>query len=106
MGALNFVSFRELRSSTGDIKTMLSGEGRIVVTNNGKPAAFMVAINESSFEDVLDDWRQVRGLRALRDLQCQAEQTGLTEMSLDDINAEIAQARKEHQVQVDKREAE
>ena len=87
---------RELRTSTGEIKEILTGDGKIVVTVGGKPAAFMVAIDEESFEQTLDDWRQVRGLRAFRELQSQAQASGLSNMTLDDINAEIAASRAEH----------
>ncbi len=95
MGNMAFLSFRELRTSTSKINQVLADNGKIIVTNNGKPAAFMLAVNESTLEETLNDWRQVQGLRALRELQNQAEQNGLTEMTLDEINAEINDARNE-----------
>ena len=95
LGSLNFLSFRELRASTAKINEMLTDNGKIVVTNNGKPSAFMIAVDESTLEETLNDWRQVQALRALRELQNQAKQNGLTDMTLDEINAEIAAARKE-----------
>jgi len=94
MGTMNFLSFGELRSSTCEIDEMLTDNGRIILTNNGKPAAFMVAIDESSLEETLNDWQQIRAMRSLRKLQMQAEQNGLAEMTLDEINAEIADTRK------------
>jgi len=102
MGTMKFLSFRELRTDTSKIKEMLADDGKIVVTNNGKPTAFMIAVDESSFEDMLNDLRQVRGLRAMRELQRQAEENGLSEMTLDEINAEIAQARQEQREKSDK----
>ena len=95
MGNMRFLSMRELRTSTGEIKEILTGDGKIVVTAGGKPAAFMVAIDEESFEQTLEDWRQVRGLRAFRELQSQARESGLSNMTLDEINAEISASRTE-----------
>jgi antitoxin (DNA-binding transcriptional repressor) of toxin-antitoxin stability system len=95
MGSTAFMSFRELRTSTNKINEMLTDNGKIIVTNNGKPAAFMIAINESTLEDTLNDWKQIQGLRALRALQNQAMQNGLSEMTLDEINDEIADTRRE-----------
>jgi hypothetical protein len=42
---MKFLSMRELRSSTTQIRNILSGDGKIVLTNNGKPAALMLEIN-------------------------------------------------------------
>jgi len=95
MGAMRFLSLRELRNETSKIKEFLSDDGKIVVTSNGKPTAFMIAVDESSFEEVLDDLRQVRGIRLMRELQRQATENGLSDMTLEDINNEIAKARKE-----------
>ena len=95
MSAIKFLSFRELRTDTGKIKEMLADDGKILVTNNGKPAAFMIAIDEYTLEETLNDLRQIRGLRAMREIQRQAAQNGLSEMTLEEINAEIAQARQE-----------
>jgi len=102
MGEMRFLSLRELRSETGRIKEMLSNDGKIVVTSNGKPTAFMVYVDELSLEDTLNDWRQVSAMRALRELQRQAKQNGLSEMTLDEINDEIAAARKEYQEKIAK----
>ena len=93
MSNMKFLSMRELRTATSEIKEILSDNGKIIVTNNGKPAAFMIAIDESSFEEVLDDWRKISGLRALRKLQHQAQENDLSGMTLDDINAEISASR-------------
>jgi len=97
MGNMNFLSFGELRASTSRISEMLTDNGKIIVTNNGQPAAFMVAVDESSLEETLNDWQQIRAMRSLRKLQEHAEQNGLAEMTLNEINAEIEETRKERQ---------
>ena len=102
MGNMNFVSMRELRNSTNRINEMLTDDGKIIITSKGKPKALMIQVNEADFEETLNDLRQVRGLRALRALQSQAKANGLSDMTLDDINAEIAEARRESREKIDK----
>jgi PHD/YefM family antitoxin component YafN of YafNO toxin-antitoxin module len=95
MSNMRFLSMRELRTSTSKIKEMLSEDGRIVVTNNGKPAALMLEASETTLEEMLSDLRQLQAKRALRELQTTAVKNGTASMSIDEINAEITAARKE-----------
>jgi len=53
MNSVSFLSFRELRTSTGKIEEMLANDNKIIVTGNGKPKALMIQINEMNFEDTL-----------------------------------------------------
>ena len=92
---MQFLSIRELRSSTAQIKEMLSADGKIVLTTNGKPTALMIEVNEDSFEDALIDLRVAKARRAIRLLQKQSVRAGLDHMTLDDINDEITAARRE-----------
>jgi len=55
----------------------------------------MIEVSEDSIEDVLIDLRAVQARRAIRQLQAQSVRTGLDAMTLDDINNEIADARRE-----------
>ena len=92
---MKFLSIRELRSSTAQLKEMLSDNGKVVLTTNGKPAALMIEVSEDSIEDVLIDLRAAQARRAIRQLQEQSVRTGLDSMTLDDINNEIGAARRE-----------
>jgi len=91
---MNFVSFRELRTSTAKISDMLTEDGKIVVTCNGKPKAIMIQVNETDFEDTLAVLNQVKLARAINNIRKAAQRSGASEMTLDEINAEIAQSRK------------
>ena len=92
---MNFVSFRELRTSTARISEMLSDDGKIVVTSNGKPKAIMIQVDEADFEDTLAMLTQVRLARSIKNIRSAAQRSGSAEMTLDEINAEIMQSRKE-----------
>jgi len=95
MGSTSFVSFRELRTSTTKINDMLTDDGKIIVTSNGKPKAIMIQVNETDFEDTLAIINQVKLARVINNLRASARNSGASEMSLDEINAEIALSRKE-----------
>jgi len=53
MSSVNFLSFRELRTSTGKLEELLANDSKIIVTGNGKPKALMIQINEMNFEDTI-----------------------------------------------------
>lgn len=101
MEPMKFMSLREIRSETGRIKEMPS-DSKIVITNKSKPIAFIISVDETSFEATLSDLQKLQGMRAMRSLQRQAQENGLSEMTLDDINVEIVEARKESQMQLDR----
>jgi PHD/YefM family antitoxin component YafN of YafNO toxin-antitoxin module len=96
---MKFLSMRELRSSTNQIKEMLANDGKIVVTNNGKPTALMLEISENTLEETLVDLRRLRAKRALRELQAASEANGTAAMTMEEIDAEIAAARAERDAQ-------
>ena len=95
MGNMSFISLRELRTSTSKINDMLTDDGKIVVTSNGKPKAVMIQVNENDFEETLAVLNQIKLAKAINNIRCAAKSSGASEMSLDEINAEIAQVRKE-----------
>lgn len=92
---MKFLSIRELRSSTNQLKKMLSNDEKIVLTTNGKPTALLIEVDEDSLEDILINLRVIRAMRAIRQLQEQSVRAGLDHMTLDDINNEISAARRE-----------
>jgi len=90
---MDFVTVRDLRSKPKSVWETLKEKKEVIVTNNGKPSALMIPINEDDFEDVLSMIRQVSAQRAVSRMQTAAVKAGLNKMSLDEINAEISAAR-------------
>ena len=66
MSQTRFLSIRELQKQGSSIKELLDDDDKIIITSNGKPIGFTVGINESSFEEVLEDWKKVKEYRHLR----------------------------------------
>jgi antitoxin (DNA-binding transcriptional repressor) of toxin-antitoxin stability system len=91
---MNFFTVRDLRTSPKTVWDTLGREKEVVITNNGKPSALMIPITDANFDDILATIRQVNAQRAVTRMQKAAVKAGLDKLSLEDINAEIAAARK------------
>ena len=50
---MNFYTVRDLRSTPKSIWDHLSLDGEVVITNNGKPTALLINIEEGSFEETV-----------------------------------------------------
>ena len=92
---MTFFTVRDLRTSPKTVWDTLEGQSEVVITNNGKPTALMIPIDDINFEDILAAVRQANVMRAVNRMQMAAAKSGASRLSLDEINAEIAAARAE-----------
>jgi len=92
---MNFYSVRDLRTHPKEIWKKLSESREIIITNNGKPTALMIEVDEENVEDILNSLRQAMAMRALNQIRMQAREKGLDKMSLVEIEEEIKAVRKE-----------
>jgi hypothetical protein len=90
---MNFYTARDLRTIPKTIWNSLSEDGEVIITNNGKPTALMLNISEKDFDTVISSIRQARAMMAFNNMRAKAEKAGF--MTDEEINAEIALARKE-----------
>ena len=95
MGAMRFMSVRELAKSTNQLKRALTDDGKIVVTSAGKPTALMIQVSEANFEETLTLLNHLMLSKSVRDMRQIAAQNGLENLSMDEIDQEIAQYRAE-----------
>jgi prevent-host-death family protein len=94
---MQFVTVRDFRNSSRAIWDKVKEEGEVVVTNNGKPTAILVYVNENDFEETLQDIRRARLTRLLEDARWEAEERGF--LSEEEIEAEITAARAEYKIE-------
>jgi PHD/YefM family antitoxin component YafN of YafNO toxin-antitoxin module len=86
---------RELRSSTEKLDSAIKKDGRVVITNNGKPAYVMLGVDEASFDKTIIDLDRIRFQKATEDMRAQAKAAGLDKMTMEEINREIEAVRAE-----------
>ena len=88
---MDFLSVREFRASSRGVWQKLSQDGKMVITNNGKPAALLLDLNGEDLEETLDVLRQVRAQRLFNRMRAAADKRGF--LSEKEIETEIRAAR-------------
>ena len=91
---MEFMTVRELSKSPKETLTRLSKDGKAVLTNNGKPQALIFKIDGDKFEQTLSLLQKLEFMQNLTEMRLASLKNGNADMSLDEINAEIAAARK------------
>jgi hypothetical protein len=92
---MEFLSVRELSKSPKFAFDKLSADGKAVITNNGQPQAIMIKVDASSFESTLSMLQKLEFMQTVTDMQLESFRNGNSNMTLDEINAEIQAARLE-----------
>jgi len=100
---LTFISTRELSKQPGKVMAKVSKEGPQVITQNGVPAAYLIPTSGRGIEADLDVLRRLLLGRALDAAQAEAARSGASELSMEEINAEIAAYRRERRAKNAKR---
>jgi antitoxin (DNA-binding transcriptional repressor) of toxin-antitoxin stability system len=92
---MDYVTVRDLRSTPKQVWEKLSRGGRVVLTNNGKPKAVMVEVDSSTLEETLAAFEQAEVMRLLGSIHRDSINNGTDQMSMDEIDAQIAAVRKQ-----------
>jgi prevent-host-death family protein len=100
---VSFISTRELSKQPGKVMAKVSEEGPQVITQNGVPAAYLIPTSGRGIEADLDILRRLMLGRALDVAQAEAARSGASEITLDEINAEIAAYRRERRAETSAR---
>lgn len=94
---MKFITVRDLRGRPAQVWTKLSLEQDLILTSNGKPIAILSAVSEETLEDSLAALRQARTIAAVEAMQSQSVAAGTDRLTQDEIQAEIAAARRQRQ---------
>ncbi|MDR0812343.1 MAG: hypothetical protein LBN23_08775 [Paludibacter sp.] len=95
---MEFIAVRDLRTSPKSAWKKLENRNKAVITNNGKPIALMMGIDDSSLEETLATIQQAEAMRLINKIQMQSVKNGTDKMSMAEIDAEIAASRSERRV--------
>lgn len=66
-----------------------------MLTVNGKPMAVLLSVDSESADDTLRTLQRVRAQQALQAIRQDARKKGLDRLSMDQINAIVADVRRE-----------
>ena len=91
---MKFVAIRELRSKTASIRQDLAQAREIVLTANGRPFAVMTPVSPDTVEEEIQAIRRARTRAAVDALRAAAKTKGVDSLTMEDIDAEIAAARR------------
>jgi len=95
---MQFLTVRELSKSPAEALTKLKLDKKAVLTNNGKPQALIFKIDTDNFEETLSMLQKLEFMQNLAEMRLVSIKTGNSNMSLDEINAEIKAVRKKKKV--------
>jgi len=88
---MDFLPAGELHGSSRDIWQRLSRDGKMVITDNGKPAALLLDISGDDLEETLSTLQQIKTLRLFNRMRAEAGRRGF--LPEEAIEAEIQAAR-------------
>jgi hypothetical protein len=97
---MEFVSIRDFNSSPGKNRDLLARDGKLVITNNGKPSMLVLDIAGKDFEGILDVLRRAEGIKLLEEIQMQSVRDGLDKITMKEIDKEIHSYRKKRLLNV------
>ena len=90
---MKFMSAREFRVNTGQMRRDLDRDEEVVLTANGRPFAIVSAVRPESFDKELRAISGARAKVALERVRESAARAGTADMPMVEIDAIIANAR-------------
>jgi len=94
---MKFIAIRDLRANTAALRKDLEADCEIVVTANGRPFALMTRVEPDTVEEEIMALRQARARAALSRIRAKAKADGRDKMTMEEIDAIIADVRKQRQ---------
>ena len=94
---MEFLTVRDLRTSPRGVWEKLSQNGEVVITNNGKPTALMLNIENGEIEELSKAIRQAKAMMSINNMRLIAADNGY--MTDEEIEAEIQAYRQEKRVE-------
>ena len=92
---MEFMTVREISKSPRETLSRLKKDGKAVLTNNGKPQALIFKIDDETFERTLSLLQKLEFMQNLAEMRITSLRNGNSNMTLEEINAEISTSRKE-----------
>jgi hypothetical protein len=91
---MEFIAARDFRVRPGAVWKKLKKSGSLFITSRGKPVALLRDVEGQDLVEEMKREAMIRGMTAVSQLRAQALRTGISAMREEEIEAEIAFARK------------
>ncbi|MBX6365492.1 MAG: hypothetical protein IRZ00_16610 [Gemmatimonadetes bacterium] len=91
--ALRFINFRVLRNTPAEVWKALDEDDAVAIVANGETKGVLVGVEGGDPEDAIELVRRIRAQRALGRLRAEAQRRGVSELTEEEIEAEVRAAR-------------
>ena len=92
---MQFMTVRQFRADTAKVWRKLPKEKHMVITSRGKPVAILTATDSRRVGDTILEIQRQEAIAALKRIGEAARRRGLSKMTMDEVDAEIAAYRRE-----------
>ena len=92
---MKFVTIREFRNNTAQIRRELQTEREIILTANGRPFAMLTPVDPDTVEEEVVALRRARARLLFDRVGARAKAAGMDNLTMREIDAIIARARAE-----------
>lgn len=90
---MDFVTVRDLRLRSTEVWRRLREKRDVIVMSHGQPIALLIDLKDEDVEETLAALRRARAHMAVSRMRMSAAERGASRMTLDEIDAEIREAR-------------
>jgi len=94
MRPMKMIATRELATNSGKVMKEVDARGFVVITKDGKPRSIIIPTSEETLFPDVQSLMNLRLKRLLRRTQTEAVKNGTSNMTMEEIDAEIAEVRK------------
>lgn len=91
---MKFVTVRDFRIRPGEVWKNLEKDEEVIITSNGKPIAMLTGISDVTFDETIKVFRRTKAEIAILRMRKTAIKQGLSDLSPEEIEAEIKAVRK------------
>ncbi|MCD8201564.1 MAG: hypothetical protein LUD47_05820 [Clostridia bacterium] len=92
---MTFVEIKELSRNTRAVLAGMAEDDKVIITDNGKPTAFMMPISGGNFEQMLECMQRISALNLVGSIQEKAKKDFPDGISDEEIQAEIDAERRD-----------
>lgn len=89
------ITYRDLRNTPGQVFERLAAGEYLPVMSEGEAKGLLIPVEDGDVATVIDAYRRGRALIALTRLQQGARARGTTDLTVEEVSAEISAARRQ-----------